>query len=285
MAASRDPVPAFRVRCQANLRELNGLLYAAGQGPLEDPEVYHDLHRALRRVRSDARLWTRFADPDDRPTLERTDRRLRELSRMVGQVRDRSVGERLLLDMVRQAPNRSARSWQTVVGRFRDESHIGQLLVAGRSRKILESGEVRLLLAHVAPALKRGRDRFPKVASKETKRRARSLQRAIRKALRDPEPERFHEARISLRRYRSLQSALEAAPRWPAALARLQADLGDWHDLRLLHDRLEAAHPTLAVRRLLTTLDRAEAPLARKVTKDLKRFRDADGRATGPSSG
>jgi CHAD domain-containing protein len=201
-------------------------------------ELLHDLHRLGRRLGILLRAWSLVLPPRAAGDLEPLRSRLKRITRLVGQVRDRDV----TLGIIGAAgpagtDGRELKEAHRFLSRIRDEATTGRELLRVHLRTESEAGLFRDLRS-----LARRPGRRPEMARlkpqlvRELAARRREVRRAHRRARRHPTPERLHGLRIRLRRLRYLQEltdslGITAPARASAELRRLQDRLGRIHDL------------------------------------------------------
>jgi CHAD domain-containing protein len=179
------------------------------------------------------------------------DRRLRHLARVVGDVRDRDVGLRLLTPP-QQIPRRAdlveslgpLRQWLNREGRVGRE-YLKDQLKSELDRGTLEAVRADALRSLPAKSL----SRFPIIVARMIKSHRKRHLRAHRRALRKPSVKRLHEFRRVLRASRYLHDSLhrepdEARAEVPKAVRALQESLGELHDLDVLLQWLAHAPPS-----------------------------------------
>jgi CHAD domain-containing protein len=238
-------------RVLARLREaLDGLdrsfdLLSADPEP--SAEQLHRLHADLRRLRVGFRLLRSLEPAAARPRLKVLDRRLAEIARRVGEVRDRDVLLGLLggAEEALRGPASSPAPGDPLpelLLRLKDDARIGRELIRAYVRTEKDSGLFDELghLLEVTPSLG-ALATFPRA---ELDRVGRPLVRAARKARRRLTRGRAHALRVRLRRMRHLLELLGPIPgarggRYPDRLVRLQRLLGQLHDRDNLADWVE----------------------------------------------
>jgi CHAD domain-containing protein len=251
--------------------------------------LLHELHRLGRRLGVLLRVWALVLPPGAADELRPLARRLKRLTRIVGQVRDRDV----ILTLVGSAgpagtSDHELREAHRFLSRVRDEASTGRELLRVHLRTEADGGLFRSLreLAR-RPGRRREISRLrPKLVAELSDRR-RQVRRAHRKARRRPTPVRLHGLRIRLRRLRHLQELTDSlgvtsSTGVPAALRRLQDRLGRIHDLDLA---LAALGPTLrrsAWTRELRELRRDERARAERTIARLERLLLPEPKAAGP---
>jgi CHAD domain-containing protein len=215
-------------------------------------ERIHRFHSELRRLRVESRVWRSGLSPAQVELLTGLDRRLAELARRVGEVRDADVHLNLLGKVGRpDEPDRTRRHREELYRRLQDDARIGRELLRAYLRAEIEAGvfaELRGTLAREGSNERRPlstgrvRDEVARVSER--------LERATRRAARRPSVKRAHRLRILLRRARYLLEFLATVPgadppRYPGRLVRLQRTLGRVHDLDLLEDWVDGLAPEL----------------------------------------
>lgn len=243
--AARPNAPVRPRQVAQRIGERDGLVVTSIQEFVvsSDPSVerLHRLHAALRRLRVEYRLWRELLPAAAAQRAVAFDRRLAEVARRVGEVRDADVQ----LQLLEAAPD-AARSPDDPpaehLGRLRDDARIGRELVRAYLQAELHAGlfdGLRTML-DVAPT-RTALDRFPEAALERMRRR---LLRSLRRARARLSPQRAHFLRLRLRRSRYLMDFLGSFPElsrgaFPDRLVRLQRLLGRLHDLDLLADWIE----------------------------------------------
>ncbi|MFI5413261.1 MAG: CHAD domain-containing protein, partial [Candidatus Lutacidiplasmatales archaeon] len=201
----------------------------------------HRLHRQMRRLRTGLTLWEAILPSAERELLHPLDVRIKRLSRLVGRIRDRDIALSLLqrFDGKRAGPRELLRVARYRI-RVQDDARTGRELL----RAFLRSERQARLLDDVGERLRS----LPRRGSFHDTRRAvalaharthASLQRAHRKARRQPSMERLHRLRIRIRRARQFSDlAVALDPEHERGLGnsmtRLQSELGDLHDLDMV---------------------------------------------------
>jgi CHAD domain-containing protein len=270
-------------RVLARLREgLDGLgrsfdLLSADPEP--SAEQLHRLHTDLRRLRVGFRLLRSLEPAAARPRLKVLDRRLAEIARRVGEVRDRDV----LLGLLAGAEEVDRASASSPVPgdplpdlllRLKDDARIGRELIRAYVRTEEDSGLFDELgrLLEVAPTLG-ALATFPRA---ELDRVGRPLGRATRKARRRLTRGRAHTLRVRLRRMRYLLELLGPVPgatqrRYPDRLVRLQRLLGQLHDRDNLADWIEELPAALRSAPWAKRLRGEHRAIRRRLTDELAR--------------
>lgn len=217
--------------------------------PHPTPEILHELHRSMRRLRHALTLWTQVLRPADRALARPLDRRLSRLARLVGRVRDRDVMLALLEEGKLPKPRGpDVDAVARLRARWRDDARTGRELL----RVFLRSERDGHLLEQIAATLtftpRNDRPiRLSELLDQETEARAARVRVAQKRARRKGSGVRLHRLRIQVRRLRhlgELRSRIEpdrpAAP--PLVVRRLQSQLGRLHDLDLV---IEGVGPAL----------------------------------------
>lgn len=211
-------------------------------------EDLHDLHRDLRRLRTLTGVAARVGRRAGRRAWPPLDSRLRRLTQLVGEVRDLDVAltlvDRFLEGSSASEAGEDSTLW-TLRRRLRDNTRTGRELLRATLRAERQAGlfeEVAVALggsitAPTTDAIAHGLD-------EERRRLERSTRRARRRSVRRPSPERLHEVRVRVRRWRylsDLQDALQGtrSSTFPRRLASLQRRLGELHDHDVLAERLD----------------------------------------------
>ncbi len=206
--------------------------------PHPTPESLHHLHREMRRFRLGLLLWERLLTAKDREALRPLTQRVKRLTRLAGQVRDRDV-VLALLDKVKEVRGEpeETRRFQRFLARLRDDGRTGRELL----RAFLRSEQEAHLFEDLRAALGRpsrvtAAAELRHILSDVGLERHRKVQRAHRKARRRPTPDRLHRLRIRVRQLRQISDltgriAPHRGPPLPRGLRQLQDRLGHIHDL------------------------------------------------------
>ena len=268
-ASEPDLRGAIAARLRARLavleRAIDDLLHRAHPSA----ERLHRLHRELRRLRVEYRLWRSSLPPAAAEQGDALDHRVAELARRVGEVRDSDVHlEMMLRPGARSEPTGTRRHRDELARRLRDDARIGRELLRAYLRAEQEAGLLHELSSSLERAAGRvGRPLTTSSVHAETVRLRVRLVRALRRARRKPSVERAHRLRILLRRSRYLGEFLATVPgaalgRYPVRLVRLQQQLGRVHDLDLLYEWVAGLAPELR-----------DSPWARELGKRRKEAR------------
>jgi len=231
---SASPAPQrLRVELQQLLRRVAREIDRGLQRAPLSPEAIHDLHRDLRRLAILLSVWERLVPTERSAAVDELSQRLRRLARLVGRVRDRDVTASLLAPSARgQDPG-----WGEFLGRLREDRDAGRELLRAFLTSERQAGLFDRLAETLEVEPKAGAGRsLERILTEVRHRRQGRVDRARRKARRDPSAERLHRLRIRIRRWRHL-AALEAAvglrraPNPSPSWQRLQGRLGQLHDL------------------------------------------------------
>jgi CHAD domain-containing protein len=196
------------------------------------PEAVHDLHRDLRRLAILLSVWERLVPAERAVTVDELARRLRRLARLVGRVRDRDVTAGLLEPSARGRDPR----WGEFLGRLREDREAGRELLRAFLTSERQAGLLDRLAETLAVEPRAGAARsLERILTDIRHRRQARVDKAHRKARRDPSAERLHRLRIRIRQWRHL-AALESvvgSRRNPVTSGwqQLQGRLGRLHDL------------------------------------------------------
>ncbi len=215
-------------------------------------EDLHDLHRNLRRLRTLAGVAARVGRRAGRGAWPALDARLRRATQLVGEVRDLDVALTLVdrfLDGSSPSEISADSALWTLRRRLRDDTRTGRELLRATLRAERQAGlfeEVAVALggsitAPTTEAIARGLE-------EERRLLERSARRARKRSMRRPSPERLHEVRVRVRRWRylsDLQDALQGtlSSTFPRRLASVQRRLGELHDRDVLALRLDELDP------------------------------------------
>jgi CHAD domain-containing protein len=275
------PAPDRAIR--AGLDRVLDRVERAASDLIDRPEasvvLLHGLHRQGRRLGVLLRAWKLGRPLRDGEDLRGLAGRLKRLTRLVGQVRDRDVTLALLgkAGPVGRAPH-EAREANRFLARIRDEAKTGRELLRVHARTEVEAGLFRQIRAIVdRPGRGPPATRTRRLLAEELAGRRAKVLRARRRANQRPTPQRLHELRIRIRRLRHLEEITrplrigEATP-GRNQLRALQARLGRIHDLDLA---LASMAPTLkrsAWARRLRELRRVERGKAEETIAQLERL-------------
>jgi CHAD domain-containing protein len=284
------------LRLEADLAHRESLFAAAAQRVRErdDPEALHDLRVTSRRLSEALRLWGAMLDAGQ---AKRVRRRLRQLRREAGPIREMEATLELLRVYEKALSSESRASLMPYVRRLRRRIRAGrrrmaELITSKRVGKILEgSARARLPL----------RTRTNKLPDplQDARRRMLRARRASERLLAALGPaateDAFHDARIAIKKDRyAVECWIELEPSRDAArgtrLQALQRALGTLRDHAVLEMALEmhaldlAAHGHLSRARALGPLreavqrGRAEARTAfRRLAASGLRSKDRSG--------
>ena len=209
-------------------------------------ERIHRFHSELRRLRVECRVWRRGLTPVQVEHGRSLDRRLSELARRVGEVRDSDVHLELLRKVAdpKERPRVRERR-EEIQRRLADDARIGRELLRAYLLAEMEAGLFEEVRSSIALPGAYGRYTLtPSRLHEEVLRLQERLQRALKRANRRLSVKRAHRLRILLRRARYLFEFLQTVPGanphpYPDRLVRLQRLLGRLHDLDLLDDWVE----------------------------------------------
>ena len=286
-------------------RELDRILGEVARGvdeviehPHPTPASLHRLHREMRRLRTGLGVWEELLLSTDRVPLQPLDQRIRRLTRLVGQVRDRDVALGLLEEVAHHAASRKELDQlNRYRARLRDDARTGRELL----RAFLRAERQALLLDHVGEAVRTRpirESRLRRALAEHETRERENVATAHRRARKRPSMNRLHRLRIRVRRLRQWSDlATTVDPERDATLAnslrRFQQHLGRLHDLDVLLLDLEPSlrktewaerlrkERRLQRRAILETLESLR--LNRVLTpSDPPRNRGSDPRASGP---
>jgi CHAD domain-containing protein len=261
------------------------------QHPYPTPESLHRLHREMRRLRTGLGVWEELLTSADRASLRPLDRRIRRLTRLVGQVRDRDVALSLLQGVEHRAHSRrELDQLNRYRARLRDDARTGRELL----RAFLRAEREARLLDDIGEAARaqsrtvRG-SRLRRVLEEHEARERKNVARAHRKARKRPSMNRLHRLRIRVRRMRQVSDlAATVDPERNGTLAnslrRLQQHLGRLHDLDVLFLDLEPFLRKTGWGEMLRT-ERARQRRAILRTLDSSRFDPPTGGASRRGTG
>lgn len=211
---------------------------------LPTPASLHRLHRDLRRLRTALSVWEELLGSAGRAQLRPLSVRIRRLTRLVGQVRDRDVAVSLLDSVADQAGSEEEEGQLHLYRtRLEEDARTGRELLRAFLRSERQA-QLFDLLSDVFDLRTRslGPATLQRVLTDHQHRGRAKVVEAHRRARRRPSMDRLHRLRIRVRRLRQmsdLASAVDPAhdPALARSLRRLQQNLGRLHDLDVLvHD-------------------------------------------------
>jgi CHAD domain-containing protein len=274
-----DDLPgAVRSRLRARVAVVARSLDQVILDSYPSPERLHRLHSDLRRLRVEYRILRDRFPPSVRGHARSLDRRMGELSRRVGEVRDADVQLHLIEEAARAEGSSQLRfSHEELLRRFGDDARTGRELLRAyvraehESELLVEIGRT-LEPAAAGPANHLTRAILDHVLERERGR----LRRTFKRARRRPSVPRTHGLRIRLRRYRYLLELVGTLPgprpeRYAPRLVQLQRDLGHVHDLDLLIDWIDGLPPEVRSAEWAQALRREHWEARRELRKDLDR--------------
>jgi CHAD domain-containing protein len=241
----------FRKRLAERAREIQESARRLAVVTQPTPGELHKLHNELRRLRREYSVWSSLLSPTLQGKAKQYDQRLRHLARVVGDVRDRDVGLRLLTPPP-HLPRRAdlieslgpLRQWLSREGRVGREYLQSQLQIE------LDRGTFDAVRTDtLRPLSSRQLSRFRRVVVEEIRAHRRRHRKAHRRAIRKPSTRRLHEFRRILRASRYLHDSLhresdEARDEVPKAVRALQDSLGTLHDMDVMLQWLAHAPPS-----------------------------------------
>jgi CHAD domain-containing protein len=197
-----------------------------------DPEAVHRARVGVRTLRSHLRTFARLLEGDPLRFEQ-----LRELGRVLGEVRDREVLLELLRTKAAEIPAGDQRVAAEILGRLEAElgaarSRLAEFMDADAYFDMLES----LVKFAAAPAFNELADLPAAQVGVELARRPwRRLRKAVQALPESPVPDQLHRIRILAKRTRYAAEAVapvvgKRAERFAAAAAELQGVLGEYHD-------------------------------------------------------
>jgi CHAD domain-containing protein len=269
------------------LTEVTRGVDAVIQHPHPPPASLHRLHREMRRLRTGLDIWQELLRSTDRVPLRPLDRRLRRLTRLVGQVRDRDVALSLLEGVERRATSRKElEQLNRYRARLRDDARTGRELL----RAFLRAERETRLLDHLRESIgaqspgARGA-RLRRVLTQHEQRERDNVAKAHRRARKRPSMNRLHRLRIRVRRLRQTSDlATTVDPERDGTLAnslrRLQQHLGRLHDLDVLFLDLD---PPLRKTGWGETLRKERGRQRRAIVKSLQSSRIAPSSVAEPA--
>jgi CHAD domain-containing protein len=268
---------ALRSRLGARLAVVQRSLDQVVLDSYPSPERLHRLHADLRRLRVEYRVLSGRFPSALKGHARALDRRLAELARRVGEVRDSDVQLHLLEEAARREGSRSLRfSHEELLRRFADDARTGRELLRAYVRAEHESELLEELGRTIESGRPVGGSLSPRLLERVLDRERDRLARAFRRARRRPSVPRTHRLRIRLRRYRYLLELVGTLPgpppeSYPARLDRLQRDLGRVHDLDLLTDWIDGLPPEVRDAEWARGLRREHREARRELRNDLDR--------------
>ncbi|HUP76388.1 MAG TPA: CHAD domain-containing protein [Acidimicrobiales bacterium] len=215
------------------------------EGAPDPVEAVHDLRVAIRRVRADLRIFAKVFEGE---WLDATQRRLRDLGRMVGQTRDVDVIAGRLEQLAETLPDPDQAGAERLLARLRLDRDVA--LQAVLASFATSSPELIVdELVGMAP-----RSRLAAAADEvdtddllaATRRQWKRLRKAARAAKDEPTVENLHKVRLRAKTLRYSLETLEplfgsSADEHAKALVRLQDHLGEMQDAVVIEHWLRAA--------------------------------------------
>lgn len=250
---------------------IEALVHVSGR----NRDALHDLHRHLRGWREDHRL-VREALGDDLPASSAAlQKGLRNLRRLVREVRDLDEGLQLLLSPVagRDASERGplARFERTL----EEAAHRRRLLIARNAASAQLADDLARYREELAERREALAAHLPEAADRLLRSTRKRIRRSFDRARAKPSEGRMHQLRIDLRRDRDLRTTARVVRPALAHLRpgtrRLLKRLGRLHDLEILDRALVRAGPE--ARYVRRGLRRQEASLRHGLAKELDRPR------------
>ena len=231
---------ALRADIARSARSAESGLRACAYRPTPTPETLHVLHRDLRELRVTHRLL--LPAPPGGAADDPTDRRLRRLAGLVGEVRDRDVAIDLLLGHSGDDGGKPRRDLQA---RLRHEGQIGRELLRANARAELDRRLLQTVIRDVSGAKVPAPAQLRREMETALAQHHATVVRAFRRGLRKPSTRRLHRLRIALRNARALRTLVgrvtgHPAQSVPTELDKLQRMLGRLHDLDMVAERIEA---------------------------------------------
>jgi CHAD domain-containing protein len=242
--------------------------------PRATPASLHRLHREMRQLRTALAIWEELLGPAGQIQLRPLSARIRRLTRLVGQVRDRDVTLGLLAGVADHVhPEEEQEQLRQYRSRLEDDARTGRELL----RAFLRSERQAHLFDQVGEAFNLRTRSLPsgeidRVLAEHQRESREKVMTAHRKARRRPSMQRLHRLRIRVRRLRQmseLASSLKERDDASSAgsLRRLQQHLGRLHDLDVLvHD----LNPTLRRTSWAEILHQERRRQRKAITKALK---------------
>jgi CHAD domain-containing protein len=231
---------ALRAEIARSARRAESGLRACAYRSAPDAETLHRLHRDLRELRVTHRLLVPVPQGDTHD--DATDRRLRRLAGLVGEVRDRDVAIELLLRAGRSADGKLRASLQA---RLRHEGQVGRELLRADARAELDRHLLLTVIRDVTSAAVPSPAQLRHEMDATLTQHHATVVRAFRRGLRKPSTRRLHRLRIALRNARALRLLVGRVTGHPAMsvptdLDKLQKALGRLHDLDMVAERIAA---------------------------------------------
>lgn len=218
---------------------------AAWRGAERQREAVHDLHVALRRLRSWLRAWRPFLRDTVRKSSER---RLQRLSRLAGRARDLEVQRAWLITQRVQRPRLAGASARWMVEGV--DTEYAQAVRALATRLLKRLGRVAVRLnaeledQDAGDVQKTTEPTTASVMAHLIGEHTEGLPQVLRRVRRPGQVDEAHAARIAIRRFRYLLDTLgRLSPDVRLVtgyLTSLQDRLGGLHDAQVLAARLTA---------------------------------------------
>ena len=270
---SAQEATALRAEIARGARSAESGLRSCAYRSAPDDETLHRLHRDLRELRVTHRLLVPL--PKDGAEEDVTDRRLRHLAGLVGEVRDRDVAIDLLLRTGRGKDGRLRQSLQT---RLRHEGQIGRQLLRAEARTELDRHLLQTVIRDVSSASVPDPARLRHEMEAALTRHHATVLRTFRKALQNPSVRRLHRLRIAVRNARAIRTLVgrvtgHPAKSVPAELDKLQRAFGRLHDLDMVAERIAALPPGENLKRWEREWRRARKTARRRVLTRMRQKR------------
>ncbi|MCI4331815.1 MAG: CHAD domain-containing protein, partial [Thermoplasmata archaeon] len=220
----------------------------SGHGPRWNPPVeeLHDLHRSLRRLRVELRPWRQAVRGARHKVIRESDRELREVSRLVGQIRDRDVAQTVLDRLARRHALLELEGLPRIQRALANQARAGRRLLPAAVGVLQSSGALEAIetvaLAELSPVESLRWSTFVRKSEEEV---LSELRKRFERARRGRSAERLHELRQALRSAHLWADSftLPTVPWFPETLAELQSELGSLQDLWITLDLLRNLPP------------------------------------------
>jgi CHAD domain-containing protein len=249
-AGPTDPIDIDRLRDELRrvladvVRDVDDVIHHAHPSPAS----LHRLHREMRRLRTALGIWRELLGAAGQAEVRPLAQRVRRLTRLVGQVRDRDVTLGLLEGVTDRTETEEEREeLQRIRSRLADDARTGRELLRAFLRSERQAHLFELVgEAFDLPPRARSSTELARLLADHQHVGHAKVVSAHKKARRRPTMDRLHRLRIRVRRLRQISELASAVdpehdPAVAESLRRLQQNLGRLHDLDVLLQDLDPA--------------------------------------------
>jgi CHAD domain-containing protein len=210
------------------------------------PDELHELHRNLRRLRVELRPWKEGLRGSRRQVVRESDRDLREVARLIGEVRDLDVAQMVLDRLARRHAVLELEGLPRIRRALARRARSGRRLIPPAIDALRASGALRAVEAVVLAELSGNEvERWSTIVRSTEERTLSDLRRRFERARRGRSAERLHQLRQALRSAHLWADAygLPTVPWFPEGLTEFQGDLGRLHDIWVTGELLRDLPP------------------------------------------